>query len=367
MLRSLGILTTSAAVALLGVASAQDAGAPVADQPTVTAAPVAPASGDLRSALNAYAVYQTDVTELRASHINNDADLEGALNRVAHHNRDALTRGWVAYGGLTAAQSPAFVQGVRDAAQYYGRDAVIWAISADPRYARGLPGGNEATRMLLDAATADGARIISVADRYREMAYELQRQRWANAVAPAQEARVQRVRSLGAAGAPVNAVPDTVSPRLTVATLSLSPTSDPTAFGGRRFWDSVQGGAEVVEVTSTPVTYQWRLDGPRGEAVDRMAAVAAMQALDANDAAHASAVSQLMNDPRSRDCLEMAQLQLYQCMSAARFRYENAFCLGQHGLRDVGLCITNVARPDTSAMTPITGAVTNDERAVAQN
>jgi hypothetical protein len=171
-------------------------------------------------------------------------------------------------------------------------------------------------------------------------------------VAPQQAARVQRVRSLGVAGAQTAALPDGVSPRLTVATLSLSPTTDPTAFGGRRFWDNVRGGPDVVEVASAPVTYQWRVNPTRGEALDRMAAVAALQALDAVDS-NQSAVSRLIADPRSRDCLEMAQLQLYQCMSAARFRYENAFCLGQHGLRDVGTCIAAVGQPDASAMTPI--------------
>lgn len=357
MLNKLGILTTSAAVALIGVASAQES-APLAPGPVVAPAAVGPQ----QEALLAYASYQEDVTDLRASRIASDRDLESALDRVAHHNRDALTRGWVAYGGFTAAQSPAFVQGVRDAAQYYGRDAVIWAITADPRYARGLRGGNEVTRILLDAAAADGARIISVADRYQEMAYELQRQRWANAVAPAQADRVQRVRALGVAGARTPAVADSVSPRLSVATLSLSPASDPTHFGGRRFWDAVRG-TEVVEVSSTPVTYQWRLNGPRGEALDRMASIGALHALDAAGEAHASAVSQLMNDQRSRDCFEMAQLQLYQCMSAARFRYENAFCLGQHGLRDIGLCISAVADPAQSAMTPLTGAVASNEYA----
>ena len=87
-------------------------------------------------------------------------------------------------------------------------------------------------------------------------------------------------------------------------------------------------------------------------ALDRMAAVAALQALDATSS-NQSAVSQLLSDPRSRDCFEMAQLQLYQCMSAAHFRYENAFCLGQHGLRDVGICMSAVGQPDTSAMTPL--------------
>jgi hypothetical protein len=345
-MRSLAVWTTTAAVALLGVANAQ----------TPPAASEASASGgDVQSAVTAYAAYQSDVSELRAAEIRNANDLETALDRVARHNRDALTRGWIAYGASTAAQSPAFVQGVRDAAAYYGRDAVIWAITADPAYARGLRGGTEATRLLLDSANADAARIIAVADRYQEMAYSMQRQRWANAVAPAQAARVQRVRALSVAGAPASAVPSEVSPRLSVAVLSLSPGSDPTAYGGRRFWDALRGGPDVVAVSSNPVTYQWRVNVTRGEALDRMASVAALQALDAVDS-NQSAVSRLISDPRSRDCFEMAQLQLYQCMSAARFRYENAFCLGQHGLRDMGTCIGAVAQPDATAMSPMPAA-----------
>jgi hypothetical protein len=138
-----------------------------------------------------------------------------------------------------------------------------------------------------------------------------------------------------------------------VTPLSLSPGSDPTVYGGRRFWDALRGGGEVVEVASTP-NNQWRVNHTRGEALDRMAAVAALQALDAVDA-NQSAVSRLISDPRSRDCFEMAQLQLYQCMSAARFRYENAFCLGQHGLRDIGQCIGAVAQPEARAMSTPAG------------
>jgi hypothetical protein len=341
-MRSLAAWTTTAAVALLGVANAQTA-TPAADA-------TAP-SGDLRAAVSAYAAYQNDVSELRSADIHTSNDLEAALDRVAHHNRDALTRGWVAYGAQIAAQSQPFVQGVRDAAAYYGRDAVIWAVTVDPSYARGLRGGADATRMLLDSANADSARIIGVADRYQEMAYSLQRQRWASAVAPGQAARVTRVRSLGAPGQPVQALPDSMSPRLNVAVLSLSPSTDPTVYGGRRFWDALRGGAEVTPVSSTPVTYQWRANATRAEALDRMSAVAALEALDAVDA-NQSAVGRLISDPRSRDCFEMAQLQLYQCMSAAHFRYENAFCLGQHGLRDMGTCIGAVAQPDVALAPP---------------
>jgi hypothetical protein len=340
-MRSIAVWTTTAIVALLGVAHAQ----------TAPASDAGAQSGDLQTAVTAYAAYQNDVSELRSGALSNANQLEQALDRVGHHNRDALTRGWIAYGANTAAQSQAFARGVRDAAAYYGRDAVIWAVTVDPAYARGLRGGDEVTRMLLDSANADSARIVAVADRYQELAYTLQRQRWANAVAPQQAARVQRIRSLGGPGQPVQTLPSEMSPRLSVAPLTLSPSTDPSVYGGRRFWDAVRGGPQVVEVSSTPAASQFRANATRAEALDRMAAVAALETLGAVDT-NQSAVSRLIADPRSRDCFEMAQLQLYQCMSAARFRYENAFCLGQHGLRDVGRCIGAVAQPDSTALAP---------------
>ena len=359
-MRKLAVLTTTAAVAMFGVAQAQPAPRTTAHRttaaattpaaPPVAMAPAAP-EGSMQAALMAYAAYHADVSDLRAARINTADDLETALDRAGRHNRDDMTRGWVAYGALTAAQSPAFMQGVRDAAAYYGRDAVVWAITVDPYYARGLRGGAEATKLMLDSAAADAARIISVADRYQEMSYGLQRQRWANAVAPQQRERLQRVRSLGTQGNALNLVAATTSPRLAVTPLSIQPQSDPTAFGGRRFWDAVSGGNDVVQVAAQ-VSYQWRANDTRAEALDRMASIAALHALGAVED-HQSAINALMNDPRSKDCLEMAQLQLYQCMSAAHFRYENAFCLGQHGLRDIGTCIGTVGVPDTTAMTPV--------------
>jgi hypothetical protein len=342
-MRSLAVWTTTAVVALMGAANAQT--------PAPADAAPAAAEGNLQTAITAYAAYHNDVSDLRADAVNNDRALETALDRVGRHNRDALTRGWIAYGAQTAAQSPAFVQGVRDAASYYGRDAVIWAVTVDPSYARGLRGGQDATRLMLESANADSARIVAVADRYQELAYSLQRQRWANAVAPQQAARVQRIRSLGTVDGHTATIPEDMAPRLNVTPLSIT-TSDASAYGGRRFWDALRGGTEVVEVSAQPATYQWRANVTRAEALDRMAAVAALQALDAVDASE-SAVSRLIADPRTRDCFEMAQLQLYQCMSAARFRYENAFCLGQHGLRDIGTCIGAVGQPDVAAMTPV--------------
>src|SRR5262245_2905063 len=290
-MRSLAVLTTTAAITLIGAAYAQNAG-------QASSAP--PAGDPVAAAVQAYAAYQMDVSELRTRRINNAAALEEVIDQAVSHNRDAISRGWIAYGAQTAAQSPAFVQGVRDAAAYYGRDAVLWALSANTAYARTLRGGSDATRLVLDSASADGARVIAVADRYQEMAYTLQRQGWANSVAPQQAARVQRVRTLSRTGSTAGRFAD-LSPRLTVTPVSLSPQNDPTVYGGRRFWDSIRSGGEVVEAANT-ANARWRLDGPRGEAVNRMTSIAAIQALGATTE-RASAVDQLLNESRSRDCI----------------------------------------------------------------
>ncbi|MEJ0060477.1 MAG: hypothetical protein WDM79_13285 [Terricaulis sp.] len=52
-----------------------------------------------------------------------------------------------------------------------------------------------------------------------------------------------------------------------------------------------------------------------------MTSIAALQALGVAET-QTAAVGAYLDDQRSQDCMEMAQLQLYQCMSAARFVYE---------------------------------------------
>ena len=344
-MRRLAILSTVAALTMFSVANAEDTPTQNAtlSETTATEAAAAPITEDaLSAAVTAYAAFQTDITDLRGTRINSSADLEGALETATRHNRDALTRGWIAYGAYTAGQSQAFVQGVRDAAAYYGRDSILEAIVADNRYARALRGGDDATRIVLESAQADSARVIDVADRYQEMAYGLQRQRWANAVAPGQSARVQHVRDNNAAGSAEVPLADELTAQLAPALLSLSPEQTPTAFGGRRFWDG-PAPAGVVQVSSE-APHAWRANPTRAEAIDRMTTIAAIQALGAAEE-RSAVIETTLADPRSRDCIEISQLQLYQCMSAARFRYENAFCLGQHALRDIGTCIANVGQP----------------------
>jgi hypothetical protein len=347
-MRSLVGLGAAVAVVLFGVASAQTE-APIA-QPAALVAP-APSPSQVQDALIAYAAFQGDVSELATKQITSVGDIDYALERVSHHNRQNFVRGWIAYGAQVASQSPSFVHSVREASGQFGRDAVVAVIAGNRSYARRLAGGDEATQLVLSSVRADSARVASVADRYQEYAYVLQRQSWANAVASGQPARLQRMRDVAQPGVFSPTISISAAAQLAVTPLSVSIGTDSAAFGGARFWDAVSGMPGVVEVSSQ-AAIPWRASESRAEALDRMTSIAALQALGVAESQPA-AITGYLDDQRSQDCVEMAQLQLYQCMSAARFVYENAFCLAEHGLREVSTCIGALGEPDVAAMTPI--------------
>lgn len=321
---------------------AKGAPPPVA-APVAVPVPAGPPPEPLAKAVQAYAAYQSQINSLQSGSLNVADDLERALDTAAGVNRDALVRGYIAYGALAAAQSPEFVRAIRESAGHYGKPAMIRGLTLDPGYAQTMKGGDEAARLALAVARADGQRVYAQGERYKEMAYTLQRQRWANAVAPGQPARVQRLKSL-AAGAGDRSVAPEFAPRLTVAAASITPGADPNAFGGWTFWDAFRTTPAPVAATPLPAPAPpaLRVHADRVQTVNRMTTLAALYVLDSTTDPAAQA-DRLLAEGATNRCVELAQVQFYQCMSAARFRYENAFCLGEHALKDMGSCIGNTA------------------------
>ena len=125
------------------------------------------------------------VGELRATTPRDANTLEAAIDRVVHHNRDGRLRAaGIAYGPKPR-RSPKLTCKASDAAAYYGRDAVIWAVNRRSVVCAGLRGGNEATRPMLDSAKP----IHSASSAFGPVSgirLPVQRQRWANSVAPQQ-------------------------------------------------------------------------------------------------------------------------------------------------------------------------------------
>lgn len=288
----------------------------------------------VQDAAGAYALLQQDVTDLLDADIASAEALNLALERAARHDPARVSRGWIAYGALTAAQSPAFVAGVRARVRAAGRAAVLRQLRRDLTYARRRPPGSaEAVQLVLSSSAADGARMVAGGHRYEGIGQMLDRGRWPTPGSNDREARHNRLRA--SAGEARALAPD-IAAWLNVGPLAATPLSDANVLGGRRFWDAVAGRS-----SPTPPAFAWA--ATQQATVDRMLTLAALIVVDATQS-EAARVNATLDDAPSRECFAMQQLQFRQCASVAHDPNEDAYCLARHGLAGPGQCIASLAR-----------------------
>lgn len=279
----------------------------------------------LHGALEPYALYQTDITVLLDAEIPDAIALDDALARAAQHDPARLAQGWLAYGALTAAQSPAWVNGVRSRVRAAGRAAVLRQLRRDLSYARRRPpGAPEATQLVLRAMAADSARMDALAVRFESLGAAGDTSTWPRS-ASAREAMLRA--PSGRALAPELAT------RLRPAPLGAAPLTEPSAFGGVRFWDALGHRASPA-----PAILSWRVAPARASSLDRMLTLAALMIVNASQNETAR-VNALLDDAPVRQCLVMQQLQLRQCASVTSTAGEDAYCLARHGFREPGTCL----------------------------
>lgn len=285
----------------------------------------------LHQAVNAYALYQTDITAMLDADIPDAAALDAALDRAARHDPQQLARGWFAYGALTAAQSPAWVNGVRARVRAAGRPAVLRQLRRDWTYARRRPpGADEATQLVLRAMAADNARMNALAVRFEGLGNAGDTSAWARR-------SVEREASLRAIGAR-RLAPELLA-RIHPLPLTATPLSEPGAFGGARFWDALGNRASL-----TPPTLPWRVVAARSGALDRMFTLAALTVVGATES-ETERVSAALTDEALQQCLAMQQLQLRQCASVTSTPNEDAFCIARHGFAGPSACMNLAEAP----------------------
>lgn len=287
----------------------------------------APARADtVHQALEAYALYQNDVSALLDLDVDSAKTINGALVRVSRHNPSQVSRGFIAYGALTAAQSPAFAAGIQSRMRGGVRSQLLNELRRDNAYARQTPGSSQAIQLILNSASADSARAAFAGARYDHIA-RASTARWI----------MSSDRGVGAVGGNTR-LTQQMRERLGIGALGAQPMSNVDAFGGRRFWDSFSGRDAQV----------WRA-GAGGEkrgysdVTNRMLTVAALVVAGAagGDRAH---VSSLLDEPITKQCMVMQQLQLRQCLSVSVDASERTYCLGHHGLSGPGSCFSAMVR-----------------------
>jgi hypothetical protein len=292
-------------------------------------ATAAHAEEPISDAFLAYAAFQQDISALDNAPMESPVLMNAALERAARHERIALARGFIAYGALTAAQSPAFVAGVESRVRAAGRAAVIRQLSSDVTYARRRPpGAAEAVGLILNMAAYDRARLDRIATYYDGVGRQVQSAGWPPTSNAARDARTLRLSTLAA----TTPAPEGLALNLASAG---SETDPARRIGGRHFWDD-----RNTSYHDTPLPEPREA---RRDSLDRMLTLGALFIVGASDEA-ADRANALMRDENTSACLNMAQLHFRQCVSVAYGADEDALCLARHGLRDVGACFGNLAQ-----------------------
>jgi hypothetical protein len=281
------------------------------------------ASADaVHDALEAYALYQNDVSTLLDVDVENARTVDAARARLARHNSNQISRGWIAYGALTAAQSNRFASSIENRMRRDGRDTVLRALRDDVGYARRQQNSGQAVQLILSAASADSARAAQAGSLY---------DRFARSAGTVQLAATGRAELPGV----TRLSPDMLD-RLRGGG-RVSQTSA-TQYGERGFWDAVagrDGAAPRVRAGGEDRSY--------APVTDHMLTLAAIVVADA-ERGERRRVETLLNEPLTQQCMHMQQLQLRQCLSVSVDAAERAYCLGQHALTGPGSCFASMVR-----------------------
>ncbi|WP_018147662.1 hypothetical protein [Henriciella marina] len=313
-----------------------------AEAATIRPFSITPAPDPLSSAAAVYATYQGDVTELEQNEFDDVDSIQTALTDLGSQNAEQLSRGWIAYSALVASQNPEFRAAVRDIEGYYGRDALVRGLQNDVRYARNLHGGSTAVSAALNAGAADAQRLQSTAELVKEQAYSLQAFGWAKGRLGDSGAIATKLRADSLVGR-------TASNDMTTAFRAPdfgSVLSSAGRTGAPSVWRSVSNAAgqiRGVNISTGLSDGTRRRVAPGSEQVaDKIATLAAYRVLGGEGGA-AAPVQSAMSESQTTGCINMAQLNLQQCIAATHQHFEVPFCLGEHALAEIGSCIAKVS------------------------
>jgi hypothetical protein len=239
-----------------------------------------------------------------------------ALRRASAYDAHQLEEGMIAYGAMAAMQSPRFVYGVMDAAQDpRTRRELIETLVADPNAAARLPGADEASSLASGAILREARPVVDNGHALKQASYDVQHQSWSIAKATDQPGRLAQAK----AASQVRAAPH---------------EGDLSRLLGQIATVTVESG---------------RLAAP-SPVVAHSLALAALAILDGTQGSDEGRLDQVVSEKDSADCLKMAKLNLFQCLSVAGPEYEDVYCLGQHAVLDTGQCVAGGAGTSSSTV-----------------
>jgi len=291
-----------------------------------------------------YIRFRQDVADLESLEFDNAEVTREAHRRLAAHEPWTLSSGWMAYAAMIAADTPEFAEALRadirgpeedkkstkkrkkrkkrkkgEPEPLTGRDAFLAKLSANPRYPRSLPGADKAIQAIMTMSNNDELRFKSLGENFKSHAYAMQKTRWGKKrIAPGAE-------RLSDAEYYASTRPGVALPK---------------------FEASMTDGVRMTGVTK--ITNNWRpewgykssiaITHAKGSGVimDRILNLAARYAVGS---VNENVLNVYAKNKKAEQCLALNKLKLKGCISATRSPYEEAFCLGEHGLNEVASCV----------------------------
>jgi len=280
----------------------------------------------------AYIQFRQDIAAIEAAEFTGPEVTREAHRLLSTHNANDLAAGWVAYAALIAADTPEFADSLQDevssrkrwkAYRLKGKDGFLAHLAQNPRYASGLKGADAAVERVLAMAVQDGARVVNLGEAFKNQAYAMQKTAWGKKqIGPSSKRLTEAEEFARARPAPI-APPFKPAEKGGVTAPALAALNGDWAPD----WGETAGPGEISEKNAQVI-------------MDRVLNLAARYA---TGAVNGKLVDVYARNDRSTKCLSMATLTLKQCIAATRTSYEEAFCLGEHGLNDVAGCLGWVA------------------------
>lgn len=309
------VVLTTTAVALAAMVAACSSPPPPPPPPVVQAPPPPPPitlSASVVERASAFRGYMARASQVSPT-FQNGEQIQASLKVGAAYEAKSFMNGAVAYAAVLALQDPTFVASVRElAAHPTQRQEMVNNIFSNPSYATMFKGSDSAAGLIIDTIGGDGLKLFMAGKAVKQAAYDVQKSTWSKATVVDRDGRLASAKSLSTSPA--------LAESADVAVLQQAST-----------------GGQSLGLTPRAV------EAPYSPVVVRGLAVAALAALGAAGDDNLTSIDALSADPATGSCLNMAKLNLYQCLAVSKPHYEDIFCLGQHILIDTGACVIKAA------------------------
>lgn len=234
-----------------------------------------------------------------------------------------LGANFLGYGALIGTLNPKFVKGVLRTANTKGLDVVIYRLYSNPHYAAQLAGASLASADIQKAWQYDVDNINGTGIQIKQQSYALQKlKQWKKV--PKEKKRKTRLDAISnAKEIPKHAPLET---RQSLAEIgSLEPENQ-----HGKFWPLYGRDAPQYKDEHQP---------RKSTMNDKALTLAALEILGASGGKSQAWVEAYMEVPKLKQCVVKARLNMEQCLAAGHFKYEDAFCVAQHELTEVGGCL----------------------------